>query len=126
MKLLTKLVAGGGVAAFFFFSWVIMKLWNSLVVRLFDLPALRYLEVCGLWFLVILVFAWAGIAMNARVFIGRRREERREEVGRRIDEGIKRGFARWVDADEHMEWDEIGERMEKKFKAKFKEWLKED
>ena len=31
MKTVIGLVTGGGVAAFFFFSWIIQMLWNSIV-----------------------------------------------------------------------------------------------
>ncbi|MEN3009839.1 MAG: hypothetical protein ABDI20_02465, partial [Candidatus Bipolaricaulaceae bacterium] len=65
MRVLHKFLAGGGVAAFFFFAWVIMMLWNSLVAGHLELTKpLNYWQACGLWFLVILFFAWAGLGLR--------------------------------------------------------------
>ena len=38
MKLLRGLIAGGGVAAFFFFSWIIQLLWNTVSYTHLTLP----------------------------------------------------------------------------------------
>ncbi|MBC7093343.1 hypothetical protein H5T53_04995 [Candidatus Bipolaricaulota bacterium] len=127
MRLLTRLVAGGGVAAFFFFSWVIMMLWNSIVAgHLGIYPALSYLQACGLWFLLILLFSWAGIGATWRLKLAWRRQRRWEEYGRDIETKIKRGLARWAGAEEAVDWDELGERLERRIKEKFREWLKEE
>lgn len=127
MRLVTRLVAGGGVAAFFFFSWVIMMLWNRIVAGHLELAKpLGYLQACGLWFLLILLFSWAGIGLGWRLAWAWRRERRREELGREIESRIKRAFARWAGAEEAATWDEIGDRIETKIKAKFRDWLKED
>lgn len=127
MKVLTRLVAGGGVAAFFFFSWVIMMLWNSIVaghLRVF--PELSYLQACGLWFLLILLFSWVGIGATWRLTLAWRRERRWEEHGRNIETKIKRGLARWVGVAEDVDWDELGERLERRIKEKFREWSREE
>ena len=154
MRLLTKLVAGSGVAAFFFFSWVIMMLWNSILAgHLGLLPALSYLQAAGLWFLFILFFAWTGIGINAHILPLWRREHTRdtvidriesrikrgvshwgehkneenwEEFGEKIEKKVKRGIAHWVDADPNMDWDDLGERIEEKIKRKVREWADED
>ena len=68
MKLLRGLITGGGVGAFFFFSWIIQLLWNSI---LFDQLALvpikvNYWQAAALWFLSIILFAWAGIGVSPR------------------------------------------------------------
>ncbi len=70
MKLITKFMAGGGVAAFFFFSWIIQILFNSIVVEhLGLLKSLSYWQAAGLWFLITLLFAWAGIgAIPRKIF----------------------------------------------------------
>jgi len=63
------LVTGGGVAAFFFFSWVIQMLWNSIVYGYLGLlKPLSYLQAAGLWFLVSLLFAWVGIGASSRLW----------------------------------------------------------
>lgn len=127
MRLLTRLVAGGGVAAFFFFSWIIMMLWNSIVAGHLALyKSLSYLQACGLWLLVILLFAWAGIGAGWRFILGWHRERRREEFGREIENKIRCGLARWVGAEKDVEWDELGDKFEKRIKSKFKQWLAED
>ena len=154
MRLLTRLVTGGSVAAFFFFSWVIMMLWNSILAgHLGLLPTLSYLQAAGLWFLFILFFAWTGIGINARIFplwrsekdrdtvidriesrvkrgishLGERKDERSwEELGERIEKNVKRGIAHWVDADPNMDWDDLGEKIEAKIKRKVREWADED
>ncbi|MCR4391714.1 MAG: hypothetical protein NUV94_02785 [Candidatus Acetothermia bacterium] len=127
MRLLTRLVAGGGVAAFFFFSWVIMMLWNTIVAGHLEIyKPLSYLQACGLWFLLILLFAWAGIGAAWRLKLAWHRQRRWEEYGRGIESKIKRGLARWAGAEEDVDWDELGERLERRIKEKFREWLKED
>ena len=62
------LLTGSGIGAFFFFSWVIQMLWNSLVVdHLGLLTKLTYWQAAGLWFLVIILFAWAGIGVSPKL-----------------------------------------------------------
>ncbi len=65
MKLLKGAITGGGIAAFFFFSWIIQLLWNSIVVDQLALVAVKlsYWQAAGLWFLLIILFAWAGIGV---------------------------------------------------------------
>lgn len=44
---------GGGVAAFFSFSWIIEMLFNSIVVQHLGLfRPLNYWQTAGLWFLI--------------------------------------------------------------------------
>ena len=69
MKLLRGIITGGGVAAFFFFSWILQLLWNSI---LFDQLALvptqvTYWQSAGLWFFVIILFAWTGIGVPGKL-----------------------------------------------------------
>ena len=63
MKLLRGLITGGGVAAFFFFSWILQLLWNSILFEQLQLvpTAVNYWQAAGLWFFVIILFAWVGI-----------------------------------------------------------------
>ncbi len=62
MHSIVGLVTGGGVAAFFFFSWVIQMLFNSIVVGHFGLlEPLSYWQAAGLWFLTIVLLAPVGI-----------------------------------------------------------------
>lgn len=127
MRLITRLVAGGGLAAFFFFSWVIMMLWNSIVAGHLALTKpLSYLQACGLWFLTILLFAWVGVGLSWQLRMAWRRERRAEAAGRDIETRIKRGLARWAGAEEAVSWEELGERVEKKLKDRFREWLREE
>jgi hypothetical protein len=50
-----------GAAAFFFFSWVIELLFNSIVVgKLGLLKPINYWQAAELWFLVTVLFAWSG------------------------------------------------------------------
>jgi len=69
MKLLRGLMAGGGVAAFFFFSWIIQLLWNSILFEQLSLAPVRltYWQAAALWFLSIILFAWAGIGVSPRI-----------------------------------------------------------
>ena len=63
MKLLRGVITGGGVAAFFFFSWILQLLWNSILFEQLGLvnTAVTYWQSAGLWFFVIILFAWVGI-----------------------------------------------------------------
>jgi len=67
MKLLRALIKGGGVGAFFFFSWIIQLLWNSILVdQLALLPTkVNYWQAAAVWFLVIILFAWTGIGVTS-------------------------------------------------------------
>ena len=152
MRLIVNSITGGGIAAFFFFSWIIQLLWNSLVAGHLGLaPALSYLQAAGLWFLVSLLFAWTGIGVRPRAWLGRprwsdwgeiRRHIRRNvrshisdwlkeededvsDLGERIEAKIKRGFSRWVGAEENVEWDDLGALIEEKIKRKFQDWTEE-
>ncbi len=127
MRLFSRLVAGGGVAAFFFFSWVIMTLWNSIVAGYLQLAKpLSYLQTCGLWFMLILLFAWTGIGVRWQFRRAWFRERHREEVDREVERRIKRRLARWAGTSEEVDWDELGTKIEQRIKAKIREWLAEE
>ncbi len=146
MRLLRLLIARGEIPAFFFFSFILMLLWNSLVARHLGWgPTLSYLQTAGLWLFLNLAFAWAGI--GARSAAGFRRSGRHrgigdhvrsairddlspersaedsDNLGDRIERRIKRGFARWVDADEEADWSDLGERIERKIRRTIREWI---
>jgi len=152
MRLIVDSITGGGIAAFFFFSWIIQLLWNSLVAGHLGLaPTLSYLQAAGLWFLVSLVFAWAGIGLRPETWLGRprwrdggeiRRSIRRHirtqlagwlkeededisDLGEKIEAKIKRGFSRWLGEKEDIEWDDLGKRIEERIKRKFQDWTEE-
>jgi len=62
MKLLRGLITGGGIAAYFFFSWILKLLWNGVLLKLQLVPTLiTYWQAAGLWLFVIILFAWVGI-----------------------------------------------------------------
>jgi hypothetical protein len=68
MRLIRGPFSPGGAAAFFFFSWVIQMLFNSIVVDYFGLlKPITYWQAATLWFLVIMLFAWSGRGI-ARTF----------------------------------------------------------
>lgn len=148
MRLVIKAIAAGGVAAFFFFSWIIQLLWNSLIAgHLGWGPALTYFQAAALWFLASILTAWVGIGVRQRRersrdwdAVGDRIErkikqkvarwaecsEDADDLGERIEAKIKRGFSRWVDVDEDTDWDDLGEHIERKIKQKIREWTRED
>ncbi len=69
MKLVRGLITGGGVGAFFFFSWIIQMLWNSIIVNYLGLlKPLSYWQAAGLWFLITLLLAWVGIGVSGKIF----------------------------------------------------------
>jgi len=126
MKTVIGLVTGGGVAAFFFFSWIIQMLWNSIVAgHLGLLKPLSYLQAAGLWFLVSLLFAWVGIGAGRYVYL-RRKARDWEEIGRRVEARIREALARWAEGEVDAEWEELGKKIEDKIKRKPREWLKEE
>lgn len=89
MRWIGGLVTGGGVAAFFFFSWIIQMLFNSIVVGHLGLfKPLSYLQAAGLWFLITLLFAWVGIGAGRTVY--RRREADWSAIADRIGQLIER------------------------------------
>ncbi|MGB2983618.1 MAG: hypothetical protein WBC63_07155 [Candidatus Bipolaricaulia bacterium] len=146
MRLLVSLITKGGIPAFFF-SYVLMLLWNSLIADHFGwAPPLSYLQTAGLWFLVILSFAWAGV--GSRSLMSRRRRSGRssrddrfeqrdaesqacgsgrngewEDVGARVERKIKRGFARWVGTDEETDWEDLGTLIERKIRRCVRGWV---
>ncbi len=129
MRMVLKLIRYGDVAAFFFFSWVIMMLWNSIIAgHLGLLPALSYLQTCGLWFLVMLLFSWTGAAGigGGWPFGSWRKVRSAEDAGREIERRIKHGFARWVGTSDDVDWDELGHLIERRIKTKFRDWMHEE
>lgn len=66
MRLLRGVITGGGIGAFFFFSWILQLLWNSILVdQLALLPVkLNYWQAAAIWFMSIILFAWAGIGVS--------------------------------------------------------------
>jgi len=149
MKLLAKTIAAGGVAAFFFFSWILQLLWNSILVDQLGLLAvkLNYWQAAALWFLATILTAWVGIAarparrratdwdevgerIKRKIRRGVERwagdEEQLDDLGERIERKIKRGFAHWVDVDEDTDWDDLGEQIERKIKRKIRDWADEE
>ncbi len=68
MKLVRGLMTGGGIGAFFFFSWIIQMLWNSILVgHLGLLKTLSYWQTAGLWFMIIMLFAWTRIGVSSSI-----------------------------------------------------------
>jgi len=126
MRLIIGLVTGGGIAAFFFFSWVIQMLWNSIVYGHLGLfKPLSYLQAAGLWFLVSLLFAWVGIGASRYVLL-RRRVRDLEEIGRKVESRVKQALIRWAEGEADAEWEELGKKLEEKIKRKLRDWLQED
>lgn len=127
MRLLTKLVAGGGVAAFFFLSWIIQMLWNSLVVDYLGLlKPLTYLQAAGLWFLLILLFAWVGIGASGRLLTWTRKRRDWSELGEKIESKVRKGLSHWADAEPDTDWDDLGKKIEEKIKSKIHKWAEEE
>lgn len=69
MKLLRGLITGGGVGAFFFFSFILQLLWNGILVDQLGLVAVKvnYWQAAALWFMSIILFAWAGIGVSSNI-----------------------------------------------------------
>jgi hypothetical protein len=63
------LITGGGIGAFFFFSWILELLWNSILVDQLNLIPVKvnYWQAAALWFMSIILFAWAGIGVSSSV-----------------------------------------------------------
>ena len=140
MRLLTRLITRGGIFAFFFFSYILMLLWNSVVAGHFGwAPTLSYLQSAGLWLLVGLATAGAGICARLALAPRAHRAEKpggpdassfsfdeddlEDDLGERVERRIRRAFARWVDEDASADWDRIGERIERKIRDRFREWV---
>ncbi len=65
MRSIVGLITGGGVAAFFFFSWVIQALFNSIVVDHFGLlQKVTYWQAAGMWFLIIVILSPLGLGVR--------------------------------------------------------------
>ena len=127
MNLVVNTMTASGIAAFFFFSWIIQLLWNSLIAGYLGLtPTLSYFQAAGLWFLVSLLFAWVGIGVRPVFWTRYRRRRDWSALGDRIEAKIKRGFSRWVGVDEEIDWDDLGEHIERKIKQKIRDWAEEE
>jgi len=52
------------------------------------------------------------------------REKEWEEVGRKVEEKVRRGIKNWAEESEekHDEWEEIGKKIEEKIKRELKNW----
>ena len=144
MRRFLRLISG--VPAFFLFSFILMLLWNSLVAgHLGWAFRLSYLQTAGLWLLISLALAWAGVGVRSGLRVHRRHrraswDERMErkiefhssgcesddesgDIGDRIERRIKRGFARWVNAGEDADWSELGELIERKIRRRIGDWV---
>jgi len=69
MKLLRGVFTGVSIAAFFFFSWILKLLWNSILFEQLQLvnKTVTYWQMAGLWFFVIILFAFAGIGVPSKI-----------------------------------------------------------
>jgi hypothetical protein len=69
VRFLRGVIRGGGIGAFFFFSWIIELLWNSILVDQLALVATKvnYWQAAALWFLCIIFFAFAGIGVSPTI-----------------------------------------------------------
>jgi len=69
MKLLRSAITGGGIAAFFFFSWILQLLWNGILVDQLALVAVKvnYWQAAALWFFVTILTAWTGIGASQSI-----------------------------------------------------------
>ncbi|MFC2100127.1 hypothetical protein ACFLSF_04780, partial [Candidatus Bipolaricaulota bacterium] len=115
-----------GVGAFFFFSWIIQLLWNSILVdQLALVPVkLSYWQAAALWFLVTLLFAWTGIARRPRSLAPRIRWTQCGDVARAVKREIRSHVRDWV-REEHDQPDpsDLGDRIEAKIKRGFSKWV---
>ena len=69
MRLLRGVFTGVSIAAFFFFSWILKLLWNSILFEQLGLiqGSITYWQMTGLWFFFIILFAFAGIGVPSRI-----------------------------------------------------------
>jgi hypothetical protein len=150
MRGVVRLVTAGGVAAFFFFSWILQLLWNSILFnQLAIVPTqMTYWQSAGMWFFVIILFAWTGLGARSGRWTRSSRRTDWDACGDRIERKIKarmarwadsadhvseedveakikRGFSRWVGVDEDIDWDDLGEHIERKIKRHLRDWLDE-
>ena len=127
MGLFTRLVAGGGVAAFFFFSWIIQMLWNTVIAGHFGLlPRLSYLDAAGLWLLFTPLTAWSGIGVGAPLAIRLSGGGSLKGLGHRIRTRTISRVRSWIRGEPEVEWQDGNERMEERIRKRFSEWTKED
>jgi hypothetical protein len=69
MKILKGPFSLSGAATFFFFSWVMQMLFNSIVVGHFGLLSpINYWQAASLLFLSIIAFAWSGRGVSRSFF----------------------------------------------------------
>jgi len=151
MRWMIGVLARGGVAAFFFFSWIIQLLWNAILVDQLALVAakLDYWQAAGFWFLVSLLFAWTGIAARPADWLGRRHlrtvsrvgkwmgglvgacvsewsdERDRDKPGDPIEARIRRGVAHWLGVDDDTDWEDLGERIARRIRRAIRKELRD-
>ena len=127
MGLFTRLVAGGGIAAFFFFSWVIQMLWNSVIAGHFGLLSrLSYLDAAGLWLLFTLLTAWSGIGLGTPLAIRLSGGTSWKGLGHQIRTRTISRVRSFIRGEPEVEWQDRNERMEERIRKRFSEWTKED
>ena len=98
------------VAAFFFFSWVIKLLWNSILVDQLRLaPAeLTYWQAAALWFLVSILLAWTGLARRPGWLTFQIRWSPLSRLTRALKREIRSQLGEWARAEESEETDGLG------------------
>ncbi len=94
------------MAAFFFFSWILQLLWNSILFEQLQLvpTQVSYWQAAGLWFFVIILFAWTGFGVRPRRWIRSRRRSDCDRFGERIERKIKARVSDWASVpDDELE-----------------------
>ena len=130
MDSIIRLAVRGGVGAFFFFSWIIQLLWNSILVDQLALVAVKvnYWQAAALWFLITILTAWTGIARRPKALAPDIRWCGFGNVARTIKREIRSGLGNWAREEPRRDdWsDDLGERIEAKIKRGLSSWVGTD
>jgi len=137
MHLLLRLITRGGVLAFFFFSYILMLLHNSVIAGQLGLaPALSYLQTAALWFLVSLFLAGVGVGRRSPLVLGRtsagpeegaRRGEHEQastNSGERIEARIERTFTCQTILDEDGATTRLEDAIERRILDRIRTWIR--
>jgi len=110
MKPMECLRTAQNVAAFFFFSWVIRLLWNSILVDQLRLAPveLTYWQAAALWFLVSILLAGTGLARHPGWLTLQIRWISLSRLTRALKREIRSQLGEWARTDESERGDSLG------------------
>lgn len=118
-------------AGFWSGLWHGLICWITFIISLFtDSVHMYEINNTGNWYNfgfligVMIIFGGGSGSSKCRKRKKSRKEKEWEEIGRKVEDKVRKGIKNWVDEtdDKDKEWEEIGRKIEDKIKRELKNW----